>query len=70
MDALRNQIIERKVIEMVAAEAKIEEFQDDSFLRKQPDEAVLQHMIAPSAPSFQKRSTMKNQKMGRNPALR
>ncbi len=49
MDALRNQIIERKVIEMVAAEAKIEEFEDDSFLRKQPDEAVLQHMIAPSA---------------------
>lgn len=49
MDALRNQIIERRVIETIAAEATVTEAKDDSFLTKSPTEAAIQHMVAPAS---------------------
>ncbi|MDZ4851176.1 MAG: trigger factor [Pirellulaceae bacterium] len=47
MDALRNQIIERKVVEMVTAEAKLTDKEDSSFLRKMPEESAIEFVIAP-----------------------
>jgi len=47
MDALRNQIIERKVIEMVTAEAALTDKEDSSFLRKMPEESAIEYVIAP-----------------------
>ena len=49
MDALRNQIIERRVIELIASEAKVTEFDDDSFLTGVPDESAIQHLVAPAS---------------------
>ncbi len=48
MDALRNQIIERKVIEMVTAEAVVTDKEDASFLRKMPEESAIEFVIAPA----------------------
>ena len=47
MDALRNQIIERKVIERVVAEAELSDKEDNSFLRKVPEESAIDHAVAP-----------------------
>lgn len=51
MDALRNQIIERMVIETVTAEASMTEREDSSFLRKMPEESAIEYVIAPVAAS-------------------
>ncbi len=47
MDALRNQIMERKVVEMVTAEASVTDKEDSSFLRKMPEEAAIEFVVAP-----------------------
>jgi trigger factor len=51
MDALRNQIIERRVVEMITAEAEVTDKQDDSFLRKAPEDHALDIAVAPSSDS-------------------
>ncbi len=48
LDALRNQIIERRVIEQIVAEANVTESEDTSFLRKMPDEHALNFSVAPT----------------------
>lgn len=47
LDALRNQIIERRVIEQIVSEANVTEKDDDTFLRKAPEEYALSFAIAP-----------------------
>jgi trigger factor len=47
MDALRNQIIERRVIEVVCEAAKISDKEDASFLGNSQDEASLSFAVAP-----------------------
>lgn len=51
MDALRNQIIERIVIELVTEEATVTDKEDSSFLRKMPEESAIEYVIAPASSS-------------------
>lgn len=51
MDALRNQIIERRVVEMITAEAELTDKEDNSFLRKAPEDAALDFAVAPTSVS-------------------
>ncbi len=49
MDAIRNQIVERKVIELIAASAQLVEKEDRSFLTKVPQETAIDlHVVAVS----------------------
>lgn len=47
MDALRNQILERRVIEQIVAEAKITEENGGSILKAEPDEYAIEFLVAP-----------------------
>jgi len=49
MDTLRNQIIERRVIESIIEEAKVTDVEDASFLSGIPDDAALEYTVAPMA---------------------
>ncbi len=49
MDALRNQIIERRVVEMITAEAELSDREDNSFLRKAPEESAIDFAVAPTS---------------------
>ncbi len=51
MDALRNQIIERRVVEAITAEAELSDKEDNSFLRKAPEDSALDHAVAPASVS-------------------
>jgi trigger factor len=46
MDAIRNQIIERRVIEQIAAVGKLTDEQDTSFLKSDPESADIDFTIA------------------------
>jgi trigger factor len=47
MDALRNQILERRVIETIVAEAKLTTEDGGSILKEDSDEFALEHLVAP-----------------------
>lgn len=47
MDALRNQILERRVIETIVAEAKLTTEDGGSILKEESDEFALEHLVAP-----------------------
>ncbi len=47
MDALRNQILERRVIETIVAEAKLTTEDGGSILKEEADEFALEHLVAP-----------------------
>ncbi len=47
MDAIRNQIIERQVIDSIINEAKVTEQQDTSFLKSIPAETAIDVFVAP-----------------------
>jgi len=49
MDTLRNQIIERRVIEAIVTEAKVTDVEDAYFLSGIPDDAALEYTVAPMA---------------------
>jgi trigger factor len=47
MDALRNQILERRVIEQIVAEAKVSSVKGGSILKAEPDEYAIEFLVAP-----------------------
>lgn len=48
MDALRNQILERRVIEQIVAEAKVSSVKGGSILKAEPQpDAIEQPLVAP-----------------------
>jgi trigger factor len=47
MDALRNQILERRVIEQIVAEAKVSSAKGGSILKEEPDEYAVEFLVAP-----------------------
>ncbi|XZE21093.1 trigger factor [Pirellulaceae bacterium SH449] len=47
MDALRNQILERRVIDTIVAEAKVTPEDGGSILKEEADEFALEHLVAP-----------------------
>jgi trigger factor len=47
MDALRNQILERRVIDAIVAEAKVTLEDGGSILKEESDEFALEHLVAP-----------------------
>ncbi len=47
MDAIRNQIIERRVIEEIIKEAKVTEVEDASFLKALPNESAINQFVIP-----------------------
>ena len=49
MDALRNQIVERQVIEKIAAAGDMTDYADEGFLSKLPEESGLQELAVPAA---------------------
>ncbi len=49
MDAIRNQIVERKVVDLIVSEAKVTKKEDKSFLTKQPQETAIDFLVAPVA---------------------
>jgi trigger factor len=47
MDALRNQILERRVIEQIVAEANVSSIKGGSILKAEPDEYAIEFLVAP-----------------------
>jgi trigger factor len=47
MDALRNQILEREVINKIVAAAQVDTVKGDSILKKEPKESAVEFMVAP-----------------------
>lgn len=47
MDALRNQILERTVIERIVSEGDVKEIKGDSILKADPDEFAVEFLVAP-----------------------
>lgn len=52
MDALRNQILERRVIETIVGEAKLSSTDGGSILKAEPDEFAVEFLVAPVTQSL------------------
>jgi trigger factor len=52
MDALRNQILERTVIERITAAGNVREIQGDSILKADPNEFAIEFLVAPVSQSL------------------
>jgi trigger factor len=52
MDALRNQILERRVIETIVSEAKVSSTDGGSILKADPDEFAIEFLVAPVSQSL------------------
>jgi hypothetical protein len=52
MDALRNQIIERIVIDRIVDAAQVKTEQGESILKKEPKEFAVEFMVAPVSQSL------------------
>ncbi len=52
MDALRNQILERRVIETIVSEAKVSSTDGGSILKAEPDEFAVEFLVAPVSQSL------------------
>ncbi|MEQ1827900.1 MAG: trigger factor, partial [Pirellula sp.] len=52
MDALRNQILERTVIDRIVEAGKIKEIKGDSILKADPDEFAIEFLVAPVSQSL------------------
>jgi hypothetical protein len=48
MDALRNQIIERQVIELVTKEANVSDYDDPKLIAEEPTTYALDNAVAPA----------------------
>ena len=48
MDALRNQIVERRVIDQIVAAGKVTDQEDKSFLAAEPESSAVQFLVAPA----------------------
>ena len=49
MDALRNQIVERRVIDKIVAAGKVTDQEDKSFLAAEPESSAVQFLVAPAS---------------------